>query len=566
MGGISQKMWQAQARAPIIHVAITENPDPGEIMPIEVPSAFLPGVQSVLTAEEKANIDRLIEEVPDTDDVLLINYWLDIDDKKVYLEGWCDKCLAATDFPPIEGGEWDEKIRYMIKDTQRTLFEKQEERDLTLIEGGFREFEAGDRGYLYGVTWGLYSKKANISQEIANLPVYKGDAWRAESGYTHGRQDTAGDVIRFERDELGNDFGLSEELIKALDQYHASALTWVTRKREQCLWYLSKGESDECVGQLDLGPSPRIVVDTGEEGLLVLGGYSIPMSQYAQQTQTTAYGTCYQDAFRYLKEHYEDAILVHGTAQRITREGIGRTGHAWVELPDGTIWEPENKMIITREQFEISKPEVIKRYTFTAAALAVLKHSHYGPWEEEGHSVAFALRTEGKYDAMVRHLGYEPITAPEGLYKPLQKHLRTDVQLINESQKRLRNVELIPDSKLDPSSNASIALARHITSDLSRNRPVRGVHAAIIPPASDRVCTAGLYGRSTEEIFIAGDQLHRARTAVDTTIHELAHHTTGAEDGEEAHNSELSRLGGLVVKLTAQRNYDNIIGNPSFDW
>lgn len=154
-------------RSPIIHEAITESPDPAELMPVEVTSAFPRGAFSVLSAEEQAAIDNLIEEVPDKNDTFAINYWRDMNGKKVYLEGWCDKCLAGTGFPSIGGGDWDEKIQYMVRDAHRILIEKQEEKNrpiglyppghLNLIEGGFREFEAGDREWLYGVTWGLYS-------------------------------------------------------------------------------------------------------------------------------------------------------------------------------------------------------------------------------------------------------------------------------------------------------------------------------------------------------------------------------------------------------------------------
>lgn len=142
--------------SPIIHEAITESPDPTQLMPIEVTSAFPEGAQSRLTSVEKAKINDLIERVPDENDPLAINYWQDMDDKKVYLEGWIDKCLAGTGFPPMEDGEWDEKIQYMVRDTHKTLIEKERERGLTLIEGGFREFEAGDKDWLYGVTWGVY--------------------------------------------------------------------------------------------------------------------------------------------------------------------------------------------------------------------------------------------------------------------------------------------------------------------------------------------------------------------------------------------------------------------------
>ncbi|GAJ24273.1 unnamed protein product, partial [marine sediment metagenome] len=154
-------------RLPIIHEAITESPDPAELMPVEVTSAFPKGASSVLSAEEQVAVDEFIEEVPDKNDTRAINYWRDLGDKKVYLEGWCDKCLAGTGFPSIGGGDWGEKIQYMVRDAHRILIEKQEEKNrpiglyppghLNLIEGGFREFEAGDREWLYGVTWGLYS-------------------------------------------------------------------------------------------------------------------------------------------------------------------------------------------------------------------------------------------------------------------------------------------------------------------------------------------------------------------------------------------------------------------------
>jgi len=149
----------------IVHEAITQNPDPTKFMPVEVNSAFPEGAASVLTPEEKAKIDTLIEEVPDENDTLAINYWVDMGDKKVYLEGWIDQCLAGTGFPSMERGDWDDKIQYMVRDTRRTLIEKQEERNRPhigpghwpLIEGGFREFEAGTKNWLYGVSWGVFS-------------------------------------------------------------------------------------------------------------------------------------------------------------------------------------------------------------------------------------------------------------------------------------------------------------------------------------------------------------------------------------------------------------------------
>jgi hypothetical protein len=102
-------------------------------------------------------IKSLIDEVPDVDDPAEINYWKKLDGKWVYLEGWCDECLAGTGFPPIEDGEWDAKVDYIRGFTKEILERKARERNLHLIKGGFYEKTDEDfPEHLYGVTWGLY--------------------------------------------------------------------------------------------------------------------------------------------------------------------------------------------------------------------------------------------------------------------------------------------------------------------------------------------------------------------------------------------------------------------------
>jgi hypothetical protein len=848
---------------------------------------------------------------------------------------------------------------------------------------------------------------AVISQEIANLPIYKGEAWRAESGYSHGRQDTAGDVIRFERDELGNDYGLSEELIKDLDQYHASALTWVTRERKHCLWYLSEGESDECVSQPYLGANPRIIADTGEEGALVLHGDVTPISQYTQTAQITDEQIKYESEpipFTPVKRLLRDDILyvtektvphpIKGYAEATRQWGVVdlrgfrkgyeprgeirgtytpnprdmfriQTGHlppyqpiitgdkvlqelrrlgwnrayriappvkvksppkrvtfergnlqsaieaarrlksdkdlyiiptaegltiertkppTWIRhvlvRSDGSIknvrpympadlqtvaeevagptvqefqkepiyplsltmadyeriWKPQGWNIIFigptstwrqdwgtweairdivqncldeaesyqwgyddlglwisdkgrgvavadfllgppklkpdwargkfgegmkisalamvrdgypvkietvgRELFIVFLEQEVDGHVQSLAALwrpngtNVGTTFHFIGYKGTSYSVGFAvnlpreailfqapslitkprqrynlliqadfppvepqlgemrravgwkgeltaqsrifardifmkeinspysynlwsfelapdrfaakderemwrdvgrlwacvnrsdlltmflqmikepptldtdesrqvtlshlgtdpstgmryediletnkeawqqawqgcfgenalIRTDDRWDATVRHLGYEPININWDCRDALSRVITTDRQLVKESQERLRDVKVIHDDELTAKTRASLNLARAIIKDISVLRKVGGVHAAMIPPASDRVRTAGMYGTQTEEIFISADQLERGKSTVDTTIHEMAHHTSGAEDGEEAHNAELSRLGGLVVQFTARGNFDEVISDPNFMW
>jgi len=107
----------------------------------------------------KVNVDKLIEDMPDTADPSEINYWVTIGDKEVYLEGWSDECLAGTGFPTMERGGTAEKLTYIEDHTPLILSRKAKERGLKLIKGGFKELEEADN--LYGVTWGIYAQQSS---------------------------------------------------------------------------------------------------------------------------------------------------------------------------------------------------------------------------------------------------------------------------------------------------------------------------------------------------------------------------------------------------------------------
>jgi hypothetical protein len=168
-------------------------------------------------------------------------------------------------------------------------------------------------------------------------------------------------------------------------------------------------------------------------------------------------------------------------------------------------------------------------------------------------------RTSPQLDAFVNHLGYVSVNIPT------EDGLKTDAELVQESQERLSRVKVIPDHNLSEAQRVNLSLVREIISDIT-SRKVHGIHAADIPPASDRVTTAGMYGRNEEVIFISPIQLMRGRTSVDTGVHELSHHTSGAEDGEPEHQAEIARLGGEIVARTRSGRYDRIIAEPAFVW
>ena len=168
------------------------------------------------------------------------------------------------------------------------------------------------------------------------------------------------------------------------------------------------------------------------------------------------------------------------------------------------------------------------------------------------------IRTSDRWDGTVKHLGYEPHSVNWSVRDTLAEVILTDTELVKVSQERLRDVQVIPDDRLTRVQRTHLRLARMIAESLTHS-PSPPVHAAIIPPASDRVRTAGLYSRTLREIYIASDQLERARTAVDTVIHEIAHHTSGAEDLEEGHSAAMTRVAARVVEDTAGGRFDELL-------
>jgi len=175
---------------------------------------------------------------------------------------------------------------------------------------------------------------------------------------------------------------------------------------------------------------------------------------------------------------------------------------------------------------------------------------------------AAVLRTSDRWDNMVTHLGYTPHSVSWNVRDALSKAITTDKDIIDVSAERLREAEVIPDNQLSAKQLAHLELARGIVRQVIPEMTgvdVRAVHAAIIPPASDRVRTAGMYSRATEEIFIDLSQLERGRQTVDTVIHELAHHTSGAEDLEERHSAHMTRIASFVVELTHHGKFDEMM-------
>ncbi|MBA7656166.1 hypothetical protein ES703_64081 [subsurface metagenome] len=225
---------------------------------------------------------------------------------------------------------------------------------------------------------------------VAELPEFRGTAWRAESGYSHARGTTVADIIRFEREELENEYpDISNELLRDLDHYSADDAVWVNRRRKDCLFYLSEGESEEAVGRVHLPEGSKIITPDYCGGYLVLRGLAEPMLKKGSNPVSNflaeelimppPVGTCYEDAWRFLIKE-EEGELIHGSVESLGR----RIGHAWVELPTGYIWEPESGRFIKKADFQaMAKPQEEVRYSVDEAAIMLARVGKHGPWTEQ---------------------------------------------------------------------------------------------------------------------------------------------------------------------------------------
>ena len=173
------------------------------------------------------------------------------------------------------------------------------------------------------------------------------------------------------------------------------------------------------------------------------------------------------------------------------------------------------------------------------------------------------IRTTDRWDGMVKHLGYTSVSLQWGVRDALSMVITSDGALIQESQERLRETKALPDDTLTARAKTHLELARAIATWFG----VHKVYASVIPPASDRVRTAGLYDHALEEIVLHLETLESAKRTVDAIIHELGHHraykTTGdiklAEDLQPAHSEAMTYVAARVIELATQGKFDEYL-------
>ncbi len=107
----------------------------------------------------RAQLLDILGKVPDVNDTGEINYWVDVGDKKVYIEGWCDKCIAGWGYPKRdEEGAYETFFEVGERLTPEIIERKASDNPfnekLKLLEGGW--VGTPNAKNLYGITWGVY--------------------------------------------------------------------------------------------------------------------------------------------------------------------------------------------------------------------------------------------------------------------------------------------------------------------------------------------------------------------------------------------------------------------------
>jgi hypothetical protein len=240
-------------------------------------------------------------------------------------------------------------------------------------------------------------------------------------------------------------------------------------------------------------------------------------------------------------------------------------GRLWCCVTRVDLLENFLKMVCEPPQIqsEESRNVIMDSWSMGVEPVSNLRYAQFVEHRSENWQAAWRnvfgdnaiIRTTDRWDGTVKHLGYISVSVQWAVRDTLAKAITTDEELVRASQKRLREVEIISDERLSPRPLAHLKLARKIA-NFFHYPDIAGVYAAIIPPASDRVRTAGMYSRTTREVYIASDQLERGRSTIDTVIHEIAHHTSGAEDLEEGHSQAMTYVAARVVELTAAGRFD----------
>ncbi|UCE80525.1 MAG: hypothetical protein JSV94_05040 [Methanobacteriota archaeon] len=101
-----------------------------------------------------ALVAELVPDIPQPSEIFAE---IEAGDRTLWLEGWCDGCIAGMGFPPKGRGALEEKLNYINKVTPEFLRKRAADREMTIEWSGFIPLK--DKEHLYGVSWAVFTKK-----------------------------------------------------------------------------------------------------------------------------------------------------------------------------------------------------------------------------------------------------------------------------------------------------------------------------------------------------------------------------------------------------------------------
>jgi hypothetical protein len=99
-------------------------------------------------------LSRLVPDEPKPSEIMCE---ISDNDRTLWLEGWCDGCIAGKGFPPKGEGGLQEKLDHIRDLTPGFLEGRAEDRNMRVRDMGFVPLD--DREYLYGVSWAIFERK-----------------------------------------------------------------------------------------------------------------------------------------------------------------------------------------------------------------------------------------------------------------------------------------------------------------------------------------------------------------------------------------------------------------------
>ncbi|MHA1961177.1 MAG: hypothetical protein ACW99U_13190 [Candidatus Thorarchaeota archaeon] len=107
-----------------------------------------PSIDDIITL-----VAELVPDIPEPSEIMAE---IKSGDRILWLEGWCDGCIADRRFPPKGEGMLQEKLDYIGELTPGFLEKRAKSRGKVLLWSGFVPLDGKD--HLYGVSWGVFGK------------------------------------------------------------------------------------------------------------------------------------------------------------------------------------------------------------------------------------------------------------------------------------------------------------------------------------------------------------------------------------------------------------------------